>query len=367
MRILIDYRPALRERTGVGEYIHHLAQALATGTEADPDTTVTLFSSSWRHRLAPNVIAGAETVDGRVPVRCLNWLWHRADWPPIERLAGPCDIAHSPHPLLMPSTQAARFVTIHDLDFLAHPERTAAEVRRDYPSLVARHANRADRVIVSSSYAASLVHGRLGVPTSRIVRCPSGAPPWTPRAEPVYDGHILFIGSLTPRKNLPTLVRAYRALLGRRPAAPDLVLAGPIPPGATRTLGPIDTAPLCDKLRVLGYVDAPARRRLYAGASMLVLPSLDEGFGMPVLEAMTAGVPVIASTRGALPDLVGDAGLLIDPEDEAALAAAMTQVLDDRSFADTTTARGLARAARYDWRTTARTLLGAYADVLRER
>jgi|TARA_B100000315_G_scaffold254677_1_gene296244 glycosyltransferase involved in cell wall biosynthesis len=367
VRILIDYRPALRERTGVGEYIHHLAQALATETEADPGTTVTLFSSSWRHRLAPDVVAGAEIVDRRVPVRCLNWLWHRAAWPPLEYIAGAHDIAHSPHPLLMPSRQAARFVTIHDLDFLAHPDRTAAEVRRDYPSLVARHANRADRVIVSSNYTASLVHARLGVPTDRIICCPSGAPAWSPRPEPNYDGHILVMGSLTPRKNLPTLVRAYRALLGRRPDTPDLVLAGSVPPGAQRTLGPIDTAPLAGKLRILGYVGPATRRALYAGASMLVMPSLDEGFGMPVLEAMTAGVPVIASTRGALPDLVGDVGLLVEPEDEAALAAAMTRMLDDRSFVDGAITRGLARARHYDWRAPARTLLRAYADVLHER
>src|SRR5262249_18873912 len=162
-----DYRPALRERSGSGEYTHQLARALLTSTAVGGrrrDLDVTLFSSSWKHRFVPEPdLASAAIVDRRgpvrllnltwhrlewpaagasgaigdrrVPVRLLNLTWHRLEWPPAEMLTGArSDVVHSPHPLLMPSRHAAQVITIHDLNFLSHPERTRAEIRRDYPS-----------------------------------------------------------------------------------------------------------------------------------------------------------------------------------------------------------------------------------------
>ena len=109
----------------------------------------------------------------------LNLAWHRLRWPPIEALAGgEYDIAHSPHPLLLPSRSAAQIVTIHDLHFLTHPERTSAEIRRDYPALVRTHATRADRVIVVSRFVAGEVQRLLDIPADRISVCPNGAPDW---------------------------------------------------------------------------------------------------------------------------------------------------------------------------------------------
>jgi len=163
VRILLDYRPALRQRSGVGEYVHGLASAVAAS--APSGDSLTLFSASWRDRLPASAVAGAGIVDRRVPVRALNFAWHRMEWPPIERLTGATfDVVQSAHPLLIPSRRAARLVTIHDLDFLDHPERTRAEIRRDYPALAASHARRADRVIAVSLATARAVEERLGVP-----------------------------------------------------------------------------------------------------------------------------------------------------------------------------------------------------------
>ena len=139
MRILVDYRAALRARTGVGAYIHELIKAY---TSAYRDDAVAVFTSSWKDRPAASLAGdlGVTVVDSRIPVRALNYLWHRAEWPPIETLAGTVDVAHSAHPLLLPARRAAQIVTIHDLFFLGHPERTRAEIRRDYPALAADHA-----------------------------------------------------------------------------------------------------------------------------------------------------------------------------------------------------------------------------------
>src|SRR5262245_65745180 len=136
MRILVDYRPALRARTGVGEYIHTLVRAYT----AAHDDAVTLFTSSWKDRPSPAVgrELRARIVDRRVPVSVLNYLWHRLEWPHVETLAGDADVAHAAHPLLIPARTAAQVVTIHDLFFLLNPEHTRAEIRRDYPQLSAR-------------------------------------------------------------------------------------------------------------------------------------------------------------------------------------------------------------------------------------
>jgi glycosyltransferase involved in cell wall biosynthesis len=369
LRILLDYRPALRARTGVGEYAHELAAALLR--QAGSGDTLTLFSSSWKDRLSAGTLPGARIVDARVPVRVLNAAWHRLGWPPIEMLAGPHDVAHSLHPLLMPARRARQVVTVHDLDFLDHPERTVAEIRRDYRALAPGHARRAAAVVTVSRFTAGEIVRRLGVPQERIVICSPGAPPWAPRPAARPDGPILFMGTLEPRKNVGVLLAAYAELLRKRendPGAhsrvPELWLAGGATAGAAEGLRAIERPPLAGHVKHLGYVESDRRYDLYAQASMLVLPSHLEGFGLPALEAMTVGVPVIVSNRGALPEVTGGAAQVIEPDDVGGLADAMRRYLaDTRGAATAAAARGIIRAREYSWDASARTLLAAYRNL----
>jgi glycosyltransferase involved in cell wall biosynthesis len=303
-------------------------------------------------------------VDRRVPVRVLNLAWHRLEWPPVERLAGPQDVAHSLHPLLMPSRTAKQVVTIHDLDFLDHPERTRAEVRRDYLRLAPAHATRAAAVVTVSRFTADAIEERLGVAPDRIVICPPGAPAWAARKAPVPRGPILFMGTLEPRKNVGALLGAYAKLREMDPTAPPLWLGGGVTEASTPWIRAIAVPPLLGHVTHLGYIESDARYGVYAQASMLVLPSLLEGFGMTVLEAMTVGVPAIVSRRGALPDVAGDAAQMIEPDDIQGLAMAMKRYLDDPAAAAAATARGLERARQFSWDASARTLYAAYARML---
>jgi glycosyltransferase involved in cell wall biosynthesis len=364
VRILIDYRPALRQRSGVGEYIVRLLHALVAVKA--PDDRVSIFSSSWKDRVERrDVHPGVEVVDKRIPVRVLNRLWNGRGWPAIEQLAGEFDVVHAASPLLMPARQAAQVITVYDLDFLSNPERTWAEMRRDFGRLVEQHTRRADHVIVISAYTAGEVHQRLGVPMSRITVCRPGAPRWTPRkaAQP-GEGYILFVGTLEPRKNVGGLLEAYSQLVQRRPDAPRLILAGREIPLSKPWLDALARPPLAGRATHLGYVKDADREALYKGASMLVLPSFNEGFGLPVLEAMTVGVPVVASARGAVPEVLGDAGLLVDPDDPEALSAAMERMLTDTALARLSAARGLRRKRLFDWTTAARALRGAYDEAV---
>lgn len=364
MRILLDYRPALRQRTGVGAYVHETATALVA--TAPPGEALVLFSSSYKDRLDPNAVPGAVTLDRQIPVRLLNYVWHRLEWPPIEQVTGEAfDVAQSAHPLMMPSRTAARVVTIYDLDFLDHPERTSREIRRDYPALVASHARRADRVIVISKDTAAAVETRLGVPAARISLCLPGAPSWTAReAEPAAGGCILFVGSLEPRKNLDLLLDAYERLLHRQPDAPRLVLAGRMTPAGAGIVERAREPVFRGRVELPGYVDEPTKRALFHRALVFVLPSHAEGFGLPAVEAMTAGVPVVAANRGALPEVLGRAARLVNPDDPALLAEVLAEVLADSEVRRRMTDAGLARARDFTWTRTATSMRDAWRQAL---
>lgn len=366
LRILLDYRPALRERTGVGEFVHEMARALVA--TAGADESLTLFSSSRKDRLAADVVPGARTIDRRISVRGLNFAWHRLGAPTIERLTGETfDVVQGTHPLLMPSRRAARLITIADLDFLDHPERTRAEIRRDYPALVATHAARADHVIVISQFTANDTTRRLQVPPERVTICRPGAPDWKARdAEPIH-GHILFLGTLDARKNLGVLLDGYAALRAQLPDAPPLVLAGGLTPEASRLIARARDPVFGGHVSTPGYVTDEKRRELFRDALVFVLPSHMEGFGMPALEAMTIGVPVIAANRGAVPEVIGKAGRLFEPDDAAGLTHVLKEVLTDRALRGRMCDAGLAQARRFQWTDAARAMRAAWHKALAHR
>lgn len=372
MRILVDYRPALRERTGVGEYVHELVRAY-TALPAAAGDQVRVFTSSWKDR-PPRGLAGelhAEVIDRHIPVGALNYLWHRLEWPPVETLAGAADVVHGQHPLLIPARRAAQIITIHDLFFLSEPKRMRAEIRRDYVDLAPSHARRAHAIVTPSHYTADRITTRLGVSRDRIYVCAPGAPRWKSELlgrsdTPPRDGVAMFIGTLERRKNVGVLLDAYRILVSRGYDPPLLRLVGRATPDAAEWLEAIRHPPLAAHVRHCGYVDPADREDLYKTARLLILPSLDEGFGLPVLEAMSAGVPVVASNRGALPEVLGNAGILVEPDDAEGLANAIVTSMD-RDFAKHAAVKGLARAREFSWERTAAVVRQMYRDAVDRR
>jgi glycosyltransferase involved in cell wall biosynthesis len=368
MRIIVDARAGLRARTGVGEYMTGLIRAYCAAYSDD----VALFTSSWKDRPDPQLTSrvGARVIDRRIPVRVLNVLWHRAEWPPIEALAGDADVAHSFHPLLLPARHAAQVVTIHDLHYLTHPERTTAEIRRDYPSLTRPHAHRADAIVTTTDHVKAQVCARLDVPAEKVVVCRPGAPVWKSLGRAPHvprDGYVLFIGTLEPRKNIVTLLDAYDRLLRRGRTPPRLVLAGGRTPEAEAWLHRLASPPLKGVVEYRGYVADDGREALLAGARLLVLPSLDEGFGLPVLEAMSAGVAVLTSNRGALPEVSGGAGTLVDANDADGLAEALDRLTSDDALAEERARAGLEQARAFSWPNAAAQLHRAYTDAVARR
>jgi glycosyltransferase involved in cell wall biosynthesis len=370
MKVALDVRPALSRPTGVGVYIGSLAETLP---RLEPGSHFTLFSSSLRERWSrvpssPNV----DIVDLKIPVRVLNFAWNRLAWPPIEALVGAeVDLVHSPHALLTPARRARRIVTIHDLFFFKYPELTEAEIRRDYAPLVQQHARQADGILCPSEHTAREVESLLGVsrdrigitpyavdPAFRVAPTPSEAQALLERLGLKRSG-ILYVGSEEKRKNLGRLVAAYRTLAGRMTDPPSLVMVGP---GDSFDSGDNRSGP---RIVSTGYLETREVRALMSISRCLVLVSLDEGFGLPVVEAMSAGLPVVCSRGSSLEEVAGSAAELVDdPLDEEAIVQGLSRVLEDPDRAAELRTLGLERSRQFGWERTASMTLDFYRKVL---
>lgn len=287
-----------------------------------------------------------------VSARLLRKCWLRSAFPPVEIYAGLADVVHGTNFVLPPAIRAGGVMTVHDLDFLdAVDELPPSD--KELPDLVRKCARRAAVVCTPTQAVASVVTERLGVPVDRIVVTPLGVDPAWFAARPPSDSlrtrlnlpdqYLLFVGADGPRKGLPTLLRAHAA----NPSLPPLVLVGPGHHGAG------------DRVLNTGYLSDVDLRSVVAGAATLVLPSRDEGFGLPVLEALACNVSVVCSDVPALREVAGDQAHLVPVGDVEALAAAMTSALADPPSSEVLAARRT-HASAFTWRNCAERTLDAY-------
>jgi glycosyltransferase involved in cell wall biosynthesis len=264
-------------------------------------------------------------------------------------------------------------VTVHDLGYLRYPE-TVEEPRRSYYRwFVPRSLRRAAAVVCNSEATAADVRGRFPAVARRVRTTPFGAPSWVwsmppPGPERRDDAPFLFVGTLEPRKNLERLLRAYRRVSqerrGRAQATPRLILVGGRGWKDSGLRALIETLRGDGSLDVEDYCDTDALWQHYGRARALLFPSLHEGFGLPILEAMAADLPVLTADCGAMAEVAGDAALLVDPLDEAAIAAGLARLCDDAPLRRDLACRGRERARQWTWQRTAATTAQCYREVL---
>ncbi|MGH3797570.1 MAG: glycosyltransferase family 4 protein [Pseudonocardiaceae bacterium] len=360
-RVLVDGTPLLGQRSGIGRYTTALLAELATRSEVE--VTVTAFTARGQSALRAAVPSGVRVRGGPVPARALRASWQRWAWPPVELLAGRADVLHATNFVLPPSRRARGVLTIHDLAFLDRPDELAPQ-QRDLPGLVRSSVARAAVVCTPSAAVAEQVAGRLDVPAERIVVTPLGVDRGWPAAEPPTPAlratlrlpprYLLFVGATQPRKGLDVLCAAYAAA----PELPPLVLAGPAGWGQ-----PVAAS---SRMHPVGFLDDADLRSVVAGATALVLPSREEGFGLPVLEAMATGVAVVCSDVPALRAVSGGLATLVPPGDPVALATALGSVasgVDAEHDPAAATARR-DHAAGYTWQACAAATVRAYLLAL---
>jgi glycosyltransferase involved in cell wall biosynthesis len=358
--VAVDATPLLGVRTGVGESVSGFINAVAT----DPHLDVIGFALSatgggaLRGRLPAGVSPGRRIP---IPASALLRTWTRVDHPAVEWWTGPVDVVHGTNFVVPPSRQAARLVTVHDLTPLRFPELCHPTSLR-YPGLIRRAVDEGASIHTVSQATADDVMDHFGVGVDRVHVIHNGLTPLErPRrcndAEPPY---ILAIGTVEPRKGFPDLVAAFDRIAD---AIPDvhLKIAGPPGWGEDALAGALRVARHAGRIHRIGWTDD--RSSLIACARLLAYPSLYEGFGLPPLEAMSLGVPVVATTAGAIPEVVGDAGVLVAPHDVPALSEALLLVSQDTATREALITAGIRRAGRFSWEAAGQQLALLYRSL----
>jgi glycosyltransferase involved in cell wall biosynthesis len=378
MRVFVEGTPLFRQRTGVGQYTKNLFEALF---RLDETNRYTIFSFAFLGRGAKRrPIPGSARVGYRfiryIHLKMFNAIVRKVTSPPIDIMLGSRpDLFIFPNFVRYPLPLGSRAIAvIYDLSFVLHPEYTARRNRQFLTRYVPRTINNSQHIIAISQNAKDEIVKYYGVDPDKIsiVSPALDHEFFYPRPMPEIDAvtrkyaitkaYILYAGTLEPRKNIGGILDAYASLPPEVRASYSMVLAG--------GRGWLDRE-IQDQLESLrhldiiatGYVPDEDLPALYSGASVFVYPSFYEGFGMPPLEAMACNTPVIVSDNSSLPEVVGDAGVLVDANDAASLAHHIEKVLGDPALADELRRKGLERAKASTWDKSARRLLAVINKV----
>jgi alpha-1,3-rhamnosyl/mannosyltransferase len=368
MRVALDARKI--DDFGIGTYIQGLLEALPTLSR--PEALVAYLAPGRRPSASSAAAWGPRARWQAVAARpySVGELWQLA----LAARRDRADVYHAPHYVCPPFLPCPAVVTVHDLIHLRFPPRHRHPVAPLYARLMLRLAVRRGRrlITVSESTRRDLVE-RLGARPERIRVIPNGVgAPFEPSAVPgrphpalahlgVEPPYFLFVGNPLPHKNLGGLLDAFAGL---PPGLGRLVLAGIPPPARARVDGLCAARGLGDRVRALEPVPAVILAHLYQGACAVVCPSFWEGFGLAALEAMACGAPVLAANRGGLPEVLGDAGLLVDPTNVDALREGMYTLAVQEPLRAALRARGLARARAFSWRHVAEATVAVYQEAL---
>lgn len=373
MRVAIDATPLLGPRSGIGEFVFGLLGALPTKGMA-----VDAFAVSWRqrHGLRQLLPLGVKFVDRPLPARPLQEGWARANFPPIDFLIGRHDIVHGTNFVVPPTQWGKEIVTVHDLTPVHFPEMCLPQVRR-FPDAIRRAIRRGAFVHTPSEAIRAEVIEYFGVNPERVRAIPHGIPTdsYSSAGPPssalieidlaITRGMrlILATGTIEPRKDYPTLLRAFDQLASDLKDV-FLVIAGSRGWGAEEFDATLASLRYRDRVHVLGWVENSDRAWLYEHASIFTYPSKYEGFGLPPLEAMRAGVPTVVTNVAAVREVVGDAALAVPIGDVEAFAGGMSAVLSDASIGERLRSEGLRRVSRYRWDRTGELMRTWYRQVV---
>jgi len=372
-RIGIDYTAAINQAAGIGRYVRELIGALL---QLDTTNQYHLFAAS------PFPIPHSPFPITHLPFhdKWLMRIWHRARLPlPVELITGRIDLFHSPDFTLPPTLPGTRtLLTVHDLSFIQDPDSADERLRAYLDKVVPRSVRRADHILADSQATKEDLIDLWQTPAAKITVIYCGVEPcFRPVTDPaalaavraryqLSDGaFILSVSTLQPRKNYRRLIQAFAPLAGRYPDL-ALVIAGGKGWGYDEILAEPERLGIAKRVRFPGFVadaDLPA---LYSAAAVFAYPSLYEGFGLPVLEAMACEAPVIASNRPSLPEVTGDAGLQVDPLEVDGWTAGMERLLTDTALRVDLIAKGKAQAGHFTWEKAAEQLLATYERLLKK-
>jgi glycosyltransferase involved in cell wall biosynthesis len=371
MRIGIDIGPMLQTRTGVGNYCLYLLKHLldlASGEE------IRAFSSGRTRSPLPPFANGLHHRHISLPTRALYLIWNAFGAPKVDGLLGGVDVYHATNYFLPPTRSAKRVVTIHDLSFLAVPELCSPKIVGPFSRGVQRFAAEADAILAySESTKRDIVH-YLDIDPGKVTIAPLAVDEdFQPMDRAEAEAHLarhygiqtpflLFVSTLEPRKNVPGLLRAFARVKDSIPH--KLVLVGNVGWNADEIFETVEELRLGDRVVRPGYIPTHSElAAFYSAADLFVFPTFYEGFGLPVLEALQCGCPVIASDNSSLPEVAGDAAAYVKADDAEGLARAIEELVSDPAKRAALAARGPEQARRFSWKHCAEQTLGVYRSV----
>jgi glycosyltransferase involved in cell wall biosynthesis len=336
IHVVVNGRFAGQKITGVQRYAHEVSRRFGDRVSVvAPSRPLAGFAGHlWEQFILP----------ARVPRHSL--LWSPAN-------TGPLAVSN-------------QIVTVHDTSVFDHPEWFSFLFRIGYRTLLPTLIQRTRAVLTDSEFSRQRILTRFALPAERVIAIPSGVDldhfrPCDPlpmrEKYRLPDRYALFVGSIEPRKNLPRLLRAWQKV--QKTSDTQLIIAG----STGKVFNKIQWQGGLEEFIFLGYVPDSDLPELYSGATVFILPSLSEGFGLTVLEAMACGTPVVCASSGALPEVTGDAGLLVDPFSVDAIAEALTKILSDENLRQTLRQKGLERARQFSWQKTASMIWDVFQGI----
>lgn len=377
MKIGIDYTAALKQGGGIGRYTRGLVTTLA---QLDRQNQYTLMLtpdapsdglhpfqaySNFNHRRYP------------LPERWMTIGWHRLYLPlPLEWFTGPVDLFHSPNFILPPARRAKTLLTVHDLSFVRHPQGAVARLRRWLEKVVPRSLSRADHVLADSKSTKQDLIDIYGLSPEKITVVGAGV---DHRFQPITDPavlkamrqryhlppekFILSLGTLEPRKNFTGLIQAFNQSPVRE--THHLVIAGGKGWLYDDIFAAAQSSPVADRIHLIGFVADEVLPALYSLADIFAYPSHYEGFGIPVIEAMACGTPVVCANNSSLPEVAGEAALQVTATDIPALAEALPRLAGDDALRQKLVQAGFQQAKKFNWTAAAGRLLNVYQQFSR--
>lgn len=373
----IDYTPAHEQGGGIGRYVRELVNSLLAQTNSSIDYRLFVAgaSPSQLPRLANSSLAWKTTP---ITPIWLARLWHRLHFPfPIEAFVGKVDLYHATDFVLPPTLSRTRtLLTVHDLSFVRVPESASPSLKKYLDYVVPLSAQKADHILADSQATKDDLIDIYGLADQKISVLLSGVNKSFSRVEDRVcllttrkkytigdEPYIFTVGTVQPRKNYARLIEALSQLRSKGHNLQVVIAGGkgwledPIYEAMNRTQ-------MQDHVHFIGFADESDLPSLYSGAICFAFPSLYEGFGLPILEAMSCGTPVVTSNISSLPEVAGDAALTINPYDVGELTHALEKIISDSALRDTLIKKGYERVQQFTWESSAQQLINIYMNLL---
>jgi len=368
----MDYQPAVAQGAGIGRYTRVLAEKLVETASADD--RLRLFYLDYRRKVVANPLPGADSKAFRLlPGRVLQRCWRHLGWPAFDMLAGAADVFHFTNFIMPPLRRGRSVVTIFDMSFERYPQFAEDRNLRYLRAGLRRTVERADAIITISQFSADEIAALLPASRGKLHAIPLGISETFSRADAdaiaalrqrlgLTRPYLLTVGTIEPRKNLPFLVEVFERL--NQPDL-ELVIAGMAGWKCEPIFERFRNSSLAERIRYLEYVPDGSLAALYSGAEFFVVPSHYEGFGFPPLEAMACGTPVVSSSGGSLPEVLGAAACVMPDFEVAHWSDAIGALLQDTQRKAKLAAVGLQQSAGYRWEKTAQETWQVYREVCR--